>query len=114
MAIAAMQVELDIFSGRPNPVWELTAAERAKLKSMVRGASPSQSTIDVPGLGYRGFVVHGPDQIRIYRGQILGYGGGIEQYSTTIGIEFDRWLLASGKKHLDAAIYDAVLDALQR
>jgi len=33
MIVPTMQVEIDLFSGRPNPTWELTAAEVSELKA---------------------------------------------------------------------------------
>lgn len=54
-----MRVELDIFSGRPNPVWELDAPGSTAL--MTRLASLSEHAplaVELPDLGYRGFVFH--------------------------------------------------------
>lgn len=51
-----MFVELDIFSGRPNPRWQLDAPGAGRLLELHRhltaGARPSA---EPPGLGYRGF-----------------------------------------------------------
>ena len=65
-------VELDMFSGRPNPVWQLTAEEIAQLEARLSDLR------EAPGmtsdrLGYRGFVIRsrsGPD-IRVYSGSIF-------------------------------------------
>jgi hypothetical protein len=56
-----MRVELDIFSGRPNPEWTLTDAEATELKTMTASlpvAAASPPLFD--GLGYRGIVVRDP------------------------------------------------------
>ncbi|MES2422191.1 MAG: hypothetical protein V4595_12995 [Pseudomonadota bacterium] len=54
-----MRVELDIFSGRPNPVWELDAQAAAPLAARLAGLSEHASrAVDLPDLGYRGFVFH--------------------------------------------------------
>lgn len=53
--VSDVQVELDIFSGRPNPRWRLNR-EAATLEAL--HASLAKSTArapDPPGLGYRGF-----------------------------------------------------------
>jgi hypothetical protein len=52
-----MIVELDIFSGRPNPRWRLDEAGAAELGELhhrleVAAARPTEP----PGLGYRGFL----------------------------------------------------------
>src|SRR5438094_970120 len=52
-----MQVTLDVYSGTPNPTWELTNADAKKLIDRLAGkALPAAAAAD-PVLGYRGFVV---------------------------------------------------------
>jgi hypothetical protein len=54
-----LQVELDIFSGRPNPRWTLTPREERELIERVK-ADPSLMvpvTTPVGGLGYRGYII---------------------------------------------------------
>jgi len=56
-------VELDIFSGRPNPRWTLSPKEAQQLAERVR-ADPSQLLpldSEAGGLGYRGFVITAQD-----------------------------------------------------
>jgi hypothetical protein len=51
-------VELDIFSGRPNPSWTIGPAERELLLNFLRDAHAAVEPRNLlPGLGYRGFVV---------------------------------------------------------
>lgn len=53
------QVELDIFSGRPNPIWTLSPKEEQELVDRLE-ADPAQMlpvTAATEGLGYRGYVV---------------------------------------------------------
>lgn len=65
-----MRVELDVFSGRANPQWELDEGTSATLLRMQgRLARSTQPPVAPPSLGYRGFVYAargGP--IRAYRG----------------------------------------------
>lgn len=54
-----MTVELDVFSGRPNPQWTLTEQEAGRVEEMLRDlppAEPGRAAME-PGLGYRGFLV---------------------------------------------------------
>jgi hypothetical protein len=53
------EVELDVFSGRPNPRWVLTPAESRQLTGRVRdGTAPVVPvSMDAGNLGYRGFIV---------------------------------------------------------
>ena len=51
-----VEVELDIFSGRPNPKWNLSGLRVRQLEERLEGLEPVQA--DEPhALGYRGFVI---------------------------------------------------------
>lgn len=51
-----MLVELDVFSGRPNPRWQLDEHIEQQLRELHRRLAPSASPhAEPPGLGYRGF-----------------------------------------------------------
>lgn len=69
-----MLVELDIFSGRPNPRWELDEPVARTVTEFHRQLRP---VADVPpgppGLGYRGFV-YSLDHVswRAWRGFVVG------------------------------------------
>lgn len=56
-------VEVDIFSGVPNPKWPLDADSAARLATLVLHLTPApdEQAPSEPGLGFRGFVVHGLD-----------------------------------------------------
>lgn len=67
-----MLVELDVFSGRPNPRWELDEQSSQQLRQLEeRLTSARQAPVEPPGLGYRGFVhSDGSGQVRAYRGYV--------------------------------------------
>ena len=51
-----MDIELDIFSGRPNPRWELDEASSQILQQLQNQLKPcSRASEGPPALGYRGF-----------------------------------------------------------
>ena len=56
-----LEVELDIFSGMPNPTWVLSNAQEASLYELLRAepdqVSPAATTSKQLGLGYRGLIV---------------------------------------------------------
>ncbi len=56
-------VVLDIFSGRPNPEWALTSGTASQICVLLQSLPPAESQPPemLPGLGYRGFLVHIPD-----------------------------------------------------
>jgi len=81
-----MLVELDVFSGRPNPRGELdeqTYAELLRLQSRLKPARESMP--EPPGLGYRGVLYsdeRGP--VRAYRGLVATRHGVLEDSRLTI------------------------------
>lgn len=93
------EVELDIFSGRPNPRWALDGREEAELiERMSDRTVPFVAPMDTDGyLGYRGFVIKAtgataatlearglPTEFRVRDG--LGH---------TIDLGAESWLLAT-------------------
>jgi hypothetical protein len=112
-------VELDIFSGRPNPTWELSAADTATLVGMIGSLPPSQPA-DLPTpLGYRGFLVsvNEPESGSVAR---IGACQGIVEYQSR-EIKYyadpDRkvelWLLATARPYIDRQLYDSLLAEIE-
>ena len=56
------EIELDIFSGRPNPRWTLDPAEEGELITRLLDRTVPLAPVDITDgrLGYRGFVVRAP------------------------------------------------------
>jgi hypothetical protein len=51
-------VELDLFSGRPNPTWDLDHRSAQQLQQLIESLPPTHlPPPEPPGLGYRGFRV---------------------------------------------------------
>ncbi|HJU72626.1 MAG TPA: hypothetical protein VJ717_02695 [Gemmatimonadaceae bacterium] len=64
-------VELDVFSGRPNPRWELDGAASQRLRQLQGDLTSGGPALEPAGLGYRGFVYgDGRGQVRAYRGYV--------------------------------------------
>jgi hypothetical protein len=86
-----MLVELDIFSGRPNPRWQLDESSARRLAELHHGLRPTaERTPDPPGLGYRGFVYTVEDATwRAWKGSVVGPGQVLADPDITI----ERWFL---------------------
>ena len=58
-----MTVELDVYSGRPNPWWQISSKEideiADSLKNLPRADAPPEG-----GIGYRGFVISNSGHVR--------------------------------------------------
>lgn len=67
-----MLVELDVFSGRPNPRWELDEPCSQKLRQLQnRLKASSRAPAEPPALGYRGFwYSDATGRVRAYRGYV--------------------------------------------
>ena len=67
-----MLVELDIFSGNPNPRWELDGSHSQRLLQIQDGLETSDlAPAEPPGLGYRGFrYSDATGRVRAYRGYV--------------------------------------------
>jgi hypothetical protein len=71
-----MLIEVDMFSGLPNPAWVLNEADSLKLHRMQDSLKASrEEPPTLPGLGYRGFCYGEiPRRFRAYRGFIQSDG----------------------------------------
>jgi len=110
---AHCEVELDIFSGMPNPTWTLTDREADRFTQRLAALPPAQARALSGNLGYRGFIVQctqGTDtqSIRIQRGlvQISKNDGTVYAADPDRGLE--RQLLDTGKPYLESDIVQIV------
>lgn len=111
---ARLTVTLGIYSGRPDPSWELGDAAATALLARI-DALPA--TIGVPpegGLGYHGFTLlvrrtGMPDRwILAYRGAVSDAGTGRRAFRQDPLRSIERLLLDSGRAHLAPAEAGAV------
>jgi hypothetical protein len=107
---AICEVELDIFSGMPNPMWVLTnAAADYFLKQLA--ALPLISARELSGnLGYRGFIVQCTEGdntrwIRVQNGIVHISEGETNVYAYDKDRELEHWVLNTGRPHLKDKIY---------
>jgi hypothetical protein len=108
-----IEVELDIFSGNPNPIWILPEADGVLfLKKLTM--LPKASAIELSdNLGYRGFIVKvinetGECLVRIQNGTVQLSQSGINVYYSDQNRHLERWLLNSGKPILRRDLYNMV------
>ena len=106
--MATAEVELDIFSGRPNPAWALTDSQTASLLEMVGELAQTESDPHPGDLGYRGMIVRlrgaKAREIAVHTGVAAVNGG----RHADVDRHVERWLLETGRPFLDPSIYDIV------
>jgi hypothetical protein len=116
---ARVEVELDIFSGMPNPTWVLTGAEAASFLQKLAELPPASPTKLSGNLGYRGLIVQvtqGADTqlIHIQNGTVHIAKGAIDFYTRDDNRKMERWLVNTGKAHLKNELLQVVEREFQR
>ena len=107
---ASCEVELDIFSGMPNPTWSLTNAAADSFLKQLAALPPASATELSGNLGYRGFIVQcreGNNQrlIRVQNGIVHISEGETNVYAYDNNRELEHWVLNTGRPHLKDEIY---------
>ena len=108
-----VEVELDIFSGMPNPTWNLTDAQAETFVQRLQ-SMPKAPAVTLSGrLGYRGFVVQvirdGETQVvHVQNGFVQTSAGATDAYARDAGRELERWLLDTGRPHLKSEHFEIV------
>jgi hypothetical protein len=100
---AIFEVVLDVFSGRPNPVWTLGGGLANDLEKRLRHLHEVKRSHEVtpPDLGYRGLRVtrKGAGERNAWEAPYEVYGGVVmhgDLLYADEGRSLERWLLASG------------------
>ena len=104
------EVELDIFSGMPNPTWTLTDAEEDSFIKRLAALERSSSSELSGNLGYRGFIVQcmqgdNLQLIRVQKGSVQISDNATEVYASDKNRDLERWLLNTAKPHLDDELF---------
>lgn len=111
-------VEIDIFSGMPNPEWTLSEASAAMFLSKLSGLQKTTERPRSTNLGYRGLVVRMSQEAGL---QMYFQNGLIESSDGTSSTFFldpqrslERWLIGTGRKALSHEILEVIDADLQK
>ena len=117
-----LQIELDAFSGRPNPNWRLTADQVVEFLKKFHALKAAPGVHSAPNnLGYRGFVVTandetvgGYDELRVYHGLVFASRG--DRTETFIDSErsMEHSLFDSSQDHVPESILQYIQSEIQR
>ena len=111
-----MQVEVDAFSGRPNPHWNLTPQEADEFVKLFQSLPQHKGEGSVKeGLGYRGLIVTKPgeniqgyNEILISQGLVVARRNSQSKQFTDKGRGLERWLFQTGRGRLDETLYQQI------
>lgn len=107
-------VELDVYSGRPNPTWKLSGEETSQFLGLLRELPPMEPGWFDAGLGYRGFAVSFQDPqgrdttVQIYKGIVKRSVGESTEYFADKDRKLERWVLKTASSRLSPDLYEMV------
>lgn len=117
-----LQIELDVYSGRPNPVWNLDPKETEFLLAQLEKL-PSAPDVTPPTerLGYRGFIIKPASGTRSnWEELMVGFGVVSERQGLTVKYALDksrtleRWLVESAKGKIGEDLFSYVLSEVEK
>lgn len=111
-----MNIEVRIFSGRPNPTWRLSQQESLEFIRMLKKVNKSNvKVLPKDDLGYQGFFVireqHDPGSFREVwiKGNIVLLKKDIRKIAyLDDNRRLERWLLASAKTRIETDIWKII------
>jgi hypothetical protein len=110
----AATVEVDLYSGRPNPAWTLTPEEVARLVERIDALAPAEE-VEPPGrLGYRGLrfrLLAGGREVasgESFDGHLRFQGSAGPRHLADPGREVEQWLLATGEGKIEPQLYESL------
>ena len=115
VASSQSYVELDIFSGKPNPTWDLSFEDSEVFLDMLLKLKQTSKQTLFDGLGYKGFLVSitsprssssVPSKYTVQNGLIDWKG--MDFFYIDEGRKVEQWLLDKGKPYIDATLYEQV------
>jgi hypothetical protein len=109
-----VQVVVDVFSGRPNPRWDLSAPQVGEFLKNIRALPHKECAGELKdGLGYRGLKVTGSELSREGYNEIVISNGIVEVREESRAQQFadrnralERWLLQTGKGKIEDKLYE--------
>lgn len=107
--MASIEVEIDIFSGLPNPAWRLSMIQgNALVEKLVALPGTNRKVSITDGLGYRGIRVSASGltlyadiaRLRVFKGLVHLIDHPAQWCLIDDNRALEKWLLATGAKHI--------------
>jgi hypothetical protein len=111
-SMTTMDVEIDIFSGMPNPAWTLSGAQAAAFLAKLAALPETEAKPRSTNLGYRGFIVRAPQgtdqEIYIQRGFVEVRRATASKFFLDPVRSLEQWLLNIGRGRVDKHVLDII------
>lgn len=106
------RIEVDIFSGRPNPRMEIESAVVEDISRQVTELQSIDPTAVPEHMGYRGLLVilNGETVMRLYDGLVFVNQGDALAYYSDPGRNLEMNLLKQIQSELDPALFDEIIN----
>ena len=122
LGCTTFRVELDIYSGVPNPSWILSPPEAEDLTNRISRLVPTDEVLQRPEtLGYRGFIVQTTAASSAIVQTIRAYHGIVEVVDSTGTAyyldperQIELWLLATSKPPLSDDLIDDIVREIMK
>ena len=111
----SLQVQLNVFSGRQNPILELSQSTLNDLVKLTEGVEFSKSE-EIGGLGYRGFSVFSPEGPKDKAFALMESAHAeLGKANLVLGArEAEEFLLERFRKEIDKDVYDHIREFVAR
>jgi len=113
-----MRIELDAFSGRPNPTWSLNDEQARGFLDQFKALKTSDSKSALyDGLGYRGFKVAGfqdYDGVTVWNEIVEATRGGKRHRWLDKDRVLENYLLKTSKGHIDENLFRVIASAVEK
>lgn len=109
----SMAATILLYSGRPNPSWEVAADRQERVRALIAQAPHEAGTCKMPdGLGYNGVILSirerdgREERWQVYDGRAASASG----CRIDGGRQLERTLLDSGRDVIDPSILSSIID----
>src|SRR3954465_5056482 len=117
--MTVIEVEVDIFSGMPNPHWTLSDADAATFLSKLSELQKGEARSRLDRLGYCGLelvvrAAQGADRkVFVHNGVVETSDGTTTSSLLDSQRSLERWLIGTGKEFLSHKVMEAINSDLQ-
>jgi hypothetical protein len=109
-----MLVILDVFSGRPNPVWKLKQQQYSEFLKKISEKKISEKSNKIDGLGYRGLMVvekvneEIESRFEVNNGTITVFENKSKYELDDMNYEIEKWLLNTAPSSISINLLNSI------